>query len=97
MRESKLSGSSRPLPAPAGMRSWPRDQLDPPHRRDGVIGAVVGLVRLRFKRMLKRMVKTFAHGPASGHSQSTAKMWGTNTAYIQAAHLEPDQWSTDQG
>ena len=54
------------------------DQLNPPHRRDGIIGAVGGL---RFERMLKHMVKSIAHGPASSHSPRHAEMWGRRTAY----------------
>jgi len=59
-----------PTTAPAG----PRDQLDAPHWRDGVIRAVAWLGQLRFERMLKRMDKSIAHGAASSHSPSRPEM-----------------------
>src|SRR5262249_10027842 len=64
----------RPPPAPAS----PGDQLDAAHRCDGVIAAVVGLA---FKPMLKRLLKSIAHGPASSHAPGQTEMWGRTTAY----------------
>jgi hypothetical protein len=49
----------------------------PAHRRVASIRARVGL---RVKRMLKRMVKSIAHGPAPSHSRRPAEMWRRCTA-----------------
>ena len=52
---------------------------------------------LAFKRMLKRMVKSIAHGPASSHSPSPPETWGRSTAYDQGpkgARVRARPWQT---
>ena len=59
--------SARPSAAPPG----PRDQLDPPHIRDGAALAVIGrsLVSVR----LSLWSKSIAHGLALSHARATPK------------------------
>jgi integrase len=56
-----------------------RNQLNPPK----TVGRGIGLLRLAFKRMLKSMVKSIAHGIALSHHPSPPETWGLDTAYVR--------------
>ena len=63
----------------------PHNQLDPPHPRDSVIGAVSGLAS---KRMLIIMLKWTAHGTAS-HNSIRPETWSPLTLLFGGKRRTP--------